>query len=140
MSNSSQYVIQTLKDPFTPEMSKKYSTFAKRILWIDGDMVPGAFQMNCAWYIKPNSHISLAHIHTTDEIIGFFGSDVNNPSDMGGELEFWMEDEKYLMTESFLVFVPAGVKHCPLKINRIERPIFHLGASPSRNYVKKDSR
>ncbi|HTY81621.1 MAG TPA: hypothetical protein VMB24_02460, partial [Dehalococcoidales bacterium] len=71
------------------------------------------------------------------EILGFYGSDPQNPRDLGGEVEFWMEDEKHILTESFLVYIPAGMKHCPLKINRIDRPMFHLGASPSHDYTKK---
>ena len=49
-----------------------------------------------------------------------------NVFDLGGEIEFWLEDEKYLLTRSCLIFVPAGMKHCPIKFIRIDRPIFHF--------------
>ena len=45
----SKYVVQDLKAPFSPEVNTAYSKIAKRILWIDDKVVPGAFQMNCSW-------------------------------------------------------------------------------------------
>ena len=32
--------------PMSPDFGEIYRRFAKRVLWIDGDLVPGAFQMN----------------------------------------------------------------------------------------------
>ena len=53
-STSSKYVVQELKAPFSAEAAAAYAKFAKRILWIDEKVVPGAFQMNCSWYLKSN--------------------------------------------------------------------------------------
>jgi hypothetical protein len=66
------------------------------------------------------------HVHEHDESIGFFGTDTKNVYDLGGEIEFWLEDEKYLLTKSCLIFVPGGMKHCPIRFIKIERPIFHF--------------
>jgi hypothetical protein len=35
-----------------PEFVTLYNKFAKRILWMDSQVVPGAFQMNTAWYFN----------------------------------------------------------------------------------------
>jgi hypothetical protein len=62
---------------------------APRILWIDKDVVEGAFQMVCIWYLKATPDESFPpHTHETDEIIGFFGSDPKDPHNLGGEIEF----------------------------------------------------
>lgn len=47
-----RFIIQELAQPYTgtPEFQEIYRKFAKRILWIDDDVCPGAFQMNTAWY------------------------------------------------------------------------------------------
>jgi hypothetical protein len=114
---------------------KKYAEFATRILWMDENVVPGAFQMNCSWYRKPNSeHLGYAHKHDVPEIIGFFGPDYKNPHRLGAEIEFWMEDEKFIIDKSCMIFVPAGVNHCPLIIKRISRPIFHFTVVTSPTY------
>ena len=33
----------------TPDFREIYRRFAERVLWIDGNLVPGAFQMNVSW-------------------------------------------------------------------------------------------
>ena len=116
-----------------------YARFATRVTRLSGDIIKGAFNFGVTWYNKPFEKTLPAHTHDFDEILGFYGNDPQNPRDLGGEVEFWMEDEKYIMTKSFLVFIPAGVKHCPLTLIRIDRPIFHFGGSNSRVYTKKES-
>ncbi len=126
-----------------PEEKQKidafYSTYAKRILWMDDQVVEGAFHMNCSWFLNASETTeNCPHVHDTDEIIGFFGSDPNNPYDLGGEVEIWLEDEQHLLTRSALIFVPAGMPHCPLILRRIDRPIFHFTVVMSGKYARED--
>lgn len=111
------------------DFKRIYDKFARRIIWIDGERVPGAFQMNTAWYsaVPERDPIFEEHAHDDcDEIIGFFGSSPDDPYDLGGEIEFSIGGEAHLLTKSSLIFVPAGVAHNPMRILRIDRPIFHL--------------
>lgn len=71
-----------------------------------------------------------AHTHDFIEILGFFGTNPEDEHDLGGEVELWLEDEQFIMTKSFMTYVPAGMKHCPLVMRRIDRPIFHFGVVP----------
>lgn len=96
--------------------------------------MPGAFQMNCSWYVNPATHEGKAHKHEADEILGFFSNDLKNPNELGGEIEFWLEDEKFLITKSAMVFIPAGMNHCPLIIRRADRPIFHFSVVTGSTY------
>jgi len=52
-SKYGKYIVTELK---IPEEKKKiaaaYSKYARRILWMDKDVVDGAFHMNTAWYLK----------------------------------------------------------------------------------------
>jgi hypothetical protein len=119
-----------------PEMSDpKWDEWNNLILWVDDKIVPGAMQMNCCWFTKvPEEQTYFQHQHDVPEIIGLFGGDYKNPHDMGAEIEFWMEDEKYTITKSVMIFVPAGVKHCPLILKRVDRPIFHFTVVTSALY------
>ncbi len=138
MSKTSQYVVTELKTPpFSVEVVARYNTFARCILWVDKNVVPGAFQMNCSWYLKRLEKGPAAHTHDCDEIIGFFSSDFTRPYDLGGEVEIWLEGEKHLITKSALVFVPAGMNHCPLNLNRVDRPIFHFSVVTAGEYIIK---
>jgi hypothetical protein len=137
MSRYSQYVVTDLKTPvFRPGFMEAYKKYAQRVLWMDDKVVPGAFQMNVSWYLHPGTHEKGSHVHDVDEIIGFFSNDNNNPYELSGEIEFWLEDEKFLITKSAMIFIPAKMNHCPLIIRRAERPIFHFSVVTSGTYTQ----
>ena len=137
-SETSKYVVTELKMPEAKQkLAAQYSTYATRILWMDDQVVEGAFHMNTAWYLKASATTEdQPHVHDSDEIIGFFGSDANDPYDLGGEVEIWLEDEKHVIDRSAMIFVPAGMKHCPLVITRVDRPIFHFTTVTGHRYDK----
>jgi hypothetical protein len=141
-SKYGKYIVTELKTDFSKEFNEQYAKLANRVLWIDDKVVQGAFQMNTSWYFKPQpaDQPLEAHIHDADEIIGFFGNNHDNPHDLGGEVEFWMEDEKHIITKSCLIFVPGGMKHCPLILRRVDRPIFHFSVVTSRKYILKEAK
>lgn len=135
-----KYIVSDLR---MPESKKKitsdYDKYAKRILWLDEDVVEGAFHMNTAWYLKAAETLeNTPHTHDADEIIGFFGNNPEDPLDLGGEIELWMADEKHIITKSSMIFVPAGLPHCPLILRRVDRPIFHFTTVPSVQYIKDE--
>jgi quercetin dioxygenase-like cupin family protein len=138
-SKHSKYVVTELQMPESKQkIHAEYSKFAKRVLWMDDKVVEGAFHMNVAWYLKATEKTieNVPHVHDSDEIIGFFSSDADNPYDLGGEVEIWLEDEKYLIDRSVMIFVPAGMWHCPLVIKRVDRPIFHFTTVTGHAYNK----
>ncbi|MFA5309342.1 MAG: hypothetical protein WC370_07675 [Dehalococcoidales bacterium] len=137
MSEYSKYVVTELKAPFPPEAAARYATFATRILWMDENVVPGAFQMNCSWYRKAFEMGPEPHVHDTNEIIGFFGNDAADPYNLHGEVEFWLGDEKQTITKSAMIFIPAGMKHCPLIIRRVDKPIFHFSVVTEGQWITK---
>ena len=106
------------------------------IVYLDGEVIKGAFYTECAWFYKKSEGQPgpPAHIHGFDEVLAFFGSNPDNPHDLCGEIEFWLDDEKHIITESCLIFIPKGLKHSPLIIHRIDRPIFHFSTGPGRTY------
>ena len=79
MSKYSKYVVTELKEPEErKKMAPVYNNYAKRILWMDKDVVPGAFNMNASWYLKASETIDdKPHTHDHDEIIGFFSNDAS---------------------------------------------------------------
>ena len=148
-----KYIIQeSTLPPFlkTPEFKKEYFDMGRRrILWLDDQAAPGGgFSMNSAWIVHADRDIQLEreasdtvgemgkpHSHEGNEIIGFLGSDPENPSDLCGEVEIHIEGEKHILTKSTYIYLPAGVKHVPLYINRVDRPIFHFFITLTPNYV-----
>lgn len=137
---NSRFIISELKLP--PEKLKtqdRYRTYANRVLWMDDQVVEGAFHMNTAWYLHAAATLEdKPHVHDTDEIIGFFGNNPDEPLDLGGEIEIWLEDEAHILQKSSLIFVPAGLVHCPLILCRVDRPIFHFTTLPHGAYIKNE--
>ncbi len=140
-SETRKYIVTELKTPESKQLIQaEYSKYARRVLWLDDQVVEGAFHMNTAWYLKAASTLEdRPHVHDTDEIIGFFGNDAANPYDLGGEVEIWLEDEKHVINRSAMIFVPAGMSHCPLVITRVDRPIFHFTTVVGHHYDKVES-
>jgi hypothetical protein len=105
-----------------------------RVVDLTTAMVGGAPNIGTTWFwprpgITNESGVK-AHTHSFDETLGFFGTNPDDQKDLGGEVEFWLEDEKFIFTTNFIVHVPAGMKHCPVIMRRVERPIFHFGITP----------
>ena len=134
------YIVQTLQTPkFDEEFQKFYATYANRLLWMDSKVVPGAFQMNTSWYMSASDVRPLLkheeHSHDFDEIIGFLGSDPENPYELGGEIEVGINGELHRLTKSSIIFLPAGIKHLPLSLLRVDRPILHFSVCMSPVYA-----
>ena len=142
MENNSKYSKHIVTDRVVPDEfnnPKLLEELDKRnrlILWLDDKIVPGAFQMNCCWYLAPMEMTDVHH-HEIPEIIGFFGNDPQNPNDLGGEIEFWLEEEMFTITKSAMIFVPPGMTHCPLIVKRVDRPIFHYSTILKGEYDMK---
>ena len=117
--------------------------FMNHVIWMDSEVIPGAFYSECVWFFPGQMPTPeqmnkgggpQRHTHPFSEIITFFGTNFEDPHDLGGEVELWLEDEQHILTKSFLAYVPAGMQHCPLKIRRIDKPMFHFTIGPGRSY------
>ncbi|MDD6289742.1 MAG: hypothetical protein PUA57_06085 [Eggerthellales bacterium] len=133
-----KYIIQDLHDPQvgTPEFREMYKRFSNRILWVDDSVCPGAFQMNTAWYyaVPEKDPVFEEHSHDSDELIGFIGSDPDDPYNLNAEIVVSINGEDHLLTKSSIIFVPAGLPHARISIKRVDRPVFHFSVVTSRSY------
>ena len=130
-----------------PERMASYQKFGRRIHWVDANNMPGAFQMNTSWWYRPNREQILStpghavgkpHSHSYPEILGFYGSNPDDPYDLGGEIELVINGESHILTKSSMVFIPPNLPHCPLLVNRVdseERPIFHFSVVMNSLYT-----
>ena len=133
----------------TPEAKELYGRFGRRIHWIDTNVVPGSFQMNTSMYLKPTKGVfddvtkdqakyvsfQVEHSHDNAEILGFYGTNPDDPYDLGGEIEIVIDGETHILTKSSMVFLPGGLPHCPLTITKVDRPIFHFSIVMDPQYT-----
>ena len=87
------------------ELVKMSSTHVM-INWIDPEMRKERG-------VDPNKPSVLEHTHPYDEMILFIGG---TPNDLGAviEMQIGPEREKHIIDKQTAVFVPKGLKHCPL--------------------------
>jgi hypothetical protein len=43
-----------------------------------------------------------------------------------------MGGEKHIINQSTVVYLPAGIEHGPIRMIRIERPIFHFACAMTK--------
>jgi hypothetical protein len=112
------------------------------VMYVDDEYVKGAFYVEVDWFKKPSSVPytgPTAHTHDWDEVWTFFGSNPDDPEDLGGEVEIYLGGEKHILTKSSLVFIPAGLEHAPMIFRRVDRPIIHFIAGLTKVYKYKET-
>jgi len=82
------------------------------------------------------------HAHPYDEFSLFLGTDPLNPTELGGELEFWIgegdEAQRFIINKSSAEWIPAGVLHDPhyyRKVNNPDKPIVQLVIGTEPEYA-----
>jgi hypothetical protein len=140
-----KYVITQPKEGLKiPEWAGSLSeTRSTRLFYLDGEVRPGAFYCEVVWFWPTEEKDTSSpdpHSHDFGEVIGFFGTDTNNLKDLGAEIEFWIDNERNFITETCLVYIPAGVVHCPLNILSINRPVFHFATMQGTSYAGQEKK
>ena len=51
-------------------------------------------------------------------------------------MEVWLGGEKYSITKSCLIYVPKGVRHCPIRFVRIDTPILFFTGGMATKYAR----
>lgn len=112
-----------------------------RLLWMDDQKVAGAnLYMECIWLWggkTTSGTMEAPHQHAHSEVIGFISSDPDNPQELDAKMEIILGDETHWLTKSCLVYVPPGMKHCPLTFREVNRPVFFFTLMPISRYGRK---
>lgn len=139
-ANYGKYAKYVVTEPQPQKLPPLPAGTVTNMAYLDNEVVKGAWNVICAWFWPRKEAITVIpdpHHHDQNEVVAFFGSDPKNPLDLCGEVEFWMEDQKLTLTKSGLVYIPAGMKHSPLKLIRVDRPIFHFSSVTEAEWVRK---
>jgi hypothetical protein len=129
-------VTEPKKEEEEPGEIKDGSDVRTPLAYLDASVVAGAFYVETCWFLKSTAYAPPTHTHDFDEVLAFYGTDPENPRDLCGEVELWLGDERHVLTKSCLVYIPKGLAHCPMKILRAERPIFHFSTGPAVKYER----
>ena len=108
----------------------------------------GGRDFSMSWWAitEPFVMVTDNHAHDFDQFLVFAGGDLTNMPDLGGEVELTLsldgqELHKFVITEATMIYVPAGLYHCPLnfkKINDPKKPILFHDLFFSPEYKRLD--
>jgi hypothetical protein len=91
--------------------------------YISGDTVVG------------NGQDFTPHKHDYEEIFLFLGTNAEDTTDLGAEVEFWVgegdELEKVVFNTSSSIYIPPGVAHFPQIWRNVKRPVMTMVIMPT---------
>jgi hypothetical protein len=81
------------------------------------------FSINWEVISRPFVMEKSGHTHDWDQLLCFIGGNSQDFFDFGAEIEIYLEDERYFINTTTLVWVPKGLVHGPLEFKKINKPI-----------------
>ncbi|MDR0916532.1 MAG: hypothetical protein LBN02_05015 [Oscillospiraceae bacterium] len=111
--------------------------FLQLLLYLNSERLAGAPYMEIMRFKTSNDTGPPPHTHDFDEFIGFFGTDPQNPAELGATVEFYVEGEPVRVTRSCLIHLPHGVEHGPLLVPSMTRPIIHFSGGNGGDYARR---
>ena len=103
------------------------------IACLDGSVADSVMYFQGNWLVKPFEEEGMVS-HDSDELMLFFGSDPANHEDLGAEIELWIENDKLLLTETCVIFIPKGAAHGLMKSANVRRPVIHYKCLMNSGY------
>jgi hypothetical protein len=75
-------------------------------------------------------------MHPYDEVLGFTSTNTDDILDLGAEIsiELGAEREEYTFHETYMVCIPAGLPHGPVRVKNVSRPFVHFSIGLSTEY------
>lgn len=79
------------------------------------------------------------HSHPFDEFLFFMGDNLADIDDFGAVIEVGLgeEWEKHVIDTTSVVYLPAGLSHCPINVKKVDKPILFGHVMLSATYSKQ---
>jgi hypothetical protein len=87
--------------------------------------------------ISSTYEVPFNHSHDFHELLCFIGGNPENITDLGAEVSICLGDEKeeHVFNTPAIVSMPPGLKHCPLHVKNVTRPLVFLEISMTRDFA-----
>jgi len=95
--------------------------------------------MVCECITKPFLMVKDGHVHDFNQFLVFLGGNPQNMKEFGAEVELSLGDEgeKHIINTSAIVYVPKGLRHCPLNFKKVDKPIIFMDIGLTPTYARK---
>lgn len=122
MSANDYFVFASQNTP--PQFNTKSEDANVQVVRMDSESIKGCIFGNAGWY-KGHSRQEGLVKHHSDELLMLIGGDPDDPENLNAEVELWIENDKLVLTQTSIVFVPAGAAHGRMEIKNVKKPFFH---------------
>ena len=91
---------------------------------LDGSVVPGSI-FGCVEWIVSDLRTEGLLVHDSDELHMFVGGDPEKYEELGATVDFQIENDHLVFSETSFVFVPAGCAHNICSVTGLTKPLLH---------------
>ena len=83
--------------------------------------------------------VRMNHGHDFHETLAFLSGDPKNPGQLGAEVTVYLGDEKekHTFNTPTIISMPPGLKHCPLLVDKVTKPVIFLEVSATKEFKGK---
>jgi len=83
--------------------------------------------------------VRMNHAHDFHETLCFLSGDPKNPKELGAEVTVSLgdEQEKHTFNTPTIISMPPGLKHCPMLVDKVTKPVVFLEVSATKMFVGK---
>jgi mannose-6-phosphate isomerase-like protein (cupin superfamily) len=91
-------------------------------------VIPNASSLSAVWIDSPKvDEVSFKpHWHNVDEYCLFIGGNPKDRYNLNAVLEWYFHDQKFTITRTCAVYIPAGVLHSPFVFPKVDLPVLHV--------------
>jgi hypothetical protein len=123
-NNNKKYWMNIIQGPFYKEREPGY--MGTSISAIHNEYRSGTtLGYHC---IYPGYSAPITHSHNHHELLCFLGGNPENVNDLGAEVSACLgeEQEEHVFNTATIVSIPPDLKHCPVTVRNVTRPIVFL--------------
>lgn len=110
---------------------------------MDSDTIEGSNYYVVHWIMPGRQHPDPVghppHKHNEDELLFHIGTNPDDPTDLGAEIEVFIgeEMERHIINKACVMYIPAGLIHSPWTILKTERPWIVMQIQQARHRTEK---
>ncbi|MBQ8263145.1 MAG: hypothetical protein IJY96_00015 [Oscillospiraceae bacterium] len=122
----------------TPDFPCGPASALRTAVCLDGDAVEGGIFGCVQWIVAEIEGEGLV-AHDSDELHMFVGGDARDHENLNAEIDFQIENDHLVFSETSFVFVPAGCAHNIVSVRNVEKPFLHYIMHVNAGFYKARS-
>lgn len=130
-----KYWMNLMKGPFYNDYEPGWTGMS---IWAHHDEFSAGISLGYHCIVTPYD-VRFSHAHNNHENLCFLSGDPDKPGELGADVEVYLgeENEKHTFNTPTILSMPSGLKHCPLLVHNITKPVIFLEVSVTKAFEGK---